>query len=373
MDKDYKEYAKELICPYPAHTLQNFMERCLEGCNPEVTKQAAILNTLFNLAGTEIEAEEISCGLILTNNTEADNIGSLSPALIHSSYKQEETSTIGSGDADTIRDVVDYMKEKLLGWTPGHYEQPVIVCDAKSLEVKCLKILMTVTRNTHTPHEAYIALTENQKAIAIWVKPAASIRIYGKGRLLGQIMRLRDAGGWAARNINDMCECVKDHSVKGTILADDPEFIAEYFIYPAIALSEERKGGSIFVVPKDTWRRKKKEMVSGATYEFNEEIPIKDNIKETELKVYLEQDGCVVLSAEDGCLLAVGNYFVGHGGRKSIANDVCQKWHGTQAIVISQDGPIRFYSSEIKKSHGRGKEKTHKYLRLDFFRHSSPR
>ena len=188
------------------------------------------------------------------------------------------------------------------------------------------------------------------------------------------MMRLRDAGGWAIRNVNDIYRCVKCYS-KHSILESQKKSAINYFIYPAIAMSEERKGASIYVVPKSKWEKDEEKIIEGAPHKFSTDIDIK-SIAETEFMVYLKQDGSVVLSNE-GKLLAVGNYFKGPGGRKKIADYVCKKWNA-QSIVVSQDGSIRFYSKEIPDnlSHADADDvdednKKFKYLRLDFMKMST--
>lgn len=372
----YKEITKELF--YRDTILipvRSFFERCLKRVPPVANligeredKIRQILTTLLNLVGTEIEGREISFGVIIADSKESV---CCRDAAINDSLNEYES--FGSYGFETIRKIVRYMHRRLLGWTPGYYEQPIIICDINSLSVSGLKILTTITSDSHTPHEAYKKLTQNRKCIGIWVKPAGSVRIYGEGRFIGQMMRLRDAGGWAIRNVNDIYEYVKFRS-EGPMLASNMDLTIDYFIYPAIAMSEERKGASIYVVPKDKWNDDEGKIVAGFPHKFTTPINI-TSIKETEFMVYLQQDGCIVLSQE-GHLLAVGNYFKGPGGRKRIADYVCKLW-GAQAIVVSQDGPIRFYSHLIEdETHAEEedideKDKKYKYLRLDFIKLST--
>ena len=50
--------------------LKGFLERCFDKVNPTLSegKRNQILTTLLNLVGTEIEGEEISFGLIITDS-----------------------------------------------------------------------------------------------------------------------------------------------------------------------------------------------------------------------------------------------------------------------------------------------------------------
>ena len=75
------------------------------------------------------------------------------------------------------------MQKNLLGWTPGYYEQPIIVCNISELKVKHLMVLRSLTKRTHTPHDAYKYLTEGSECVGIWVKTAGALRFYAQ-RLL---------------------------------------------------------------------------------------------------------------------------------------------------------------------------------------------
>jgi len=217
------------------------------------------------------------------------------------------------------------------------------------------------------------------------------------GELRAHVMRLRDVGGWAARNVDSIQKYVSLRS-PDTFLQRYPDVCREKFIYPAVALSEMRKGGSIYVLSEDSWEKLRaahelqnhdkcshrngipwcKGMKQRAASEHD--LPGDCNISdlcEPELLLYLAQDGCMVVS-EEGKLLGAGNYFVGPGGRRNIANFICSNFSGV-ALVVSQDGQLRFYSRwipthEEDKSNGvdeknyesHAQEPGGRYVRLDF-------
>jgi hypothetical protein len=238
-----------------------------------------------------------------------------------------------------------------------------------------------------SPHEFYKFITEKTKGIAIWVKPTKSMRIYGSGEFIGHIMGLRDAWGWAVRNISDIIEYVKKRTTSIDFFKKNLQpKIEKCVLYPCILLSEEKRGGSIYFIKEDKW--KNLELESKYKYSlqnYNKNIM---ELEEPEIYCYLHQDGSMVVG-EDGKLLAVGNYFAGPGGRRYIA-EFMTALYGVASFIVSQDGGMYFFSPEIppeesawlkpereKEMKARQKEKgkwpcdvrvrVGEFVRLDFF------
>ena len=377
-----------------------------QGCGSKDWYEKLFL-TVFNLVGCETEGREHSMGILISNDAPpSDRRAAIHPLV--EEWDENGPLILGAWEFEPLRRVIRNLQQGVLGWTPGSYAQPIVYCAPdKNFTVTGLGLNLTSGRSAnratraatlYTPHQSYCSMTRRGNHLAIWIKPASSIRLYARGRLKGQLMRLRDVGGWAVRNVDKLQQYVSSHSPK-TFLCRQPQVCREKFIYPAIALSEMRVGGSIYVLPADAWDKellKEHELQNNfkcatrnglpwckgvrqralSTHNLLGECKIAD-LCETEFMVYLAQDGCMVFT-EDGRLRGAGTYFVGPGGRRKIANFICSSFRGV-ALVISQDGQIRFYSHKIPtpeqdKAKGLDEEayESHalepdgRYVRLDF-------
>jgi len=184
--------------------------------------------------------------------------------------------------------------------------------------------------------------------MAFWVKPAGSIRIYAHGKWLGQIMQLRDTGGWAVRDVEVLTDFVANLVAriwKTENGSHSRPWIAKV-VERALALSERRRGGAVYVMNRDVCDR----LISREpTHKVSHPHGRIERMSETELSCYLEQDGAVVVDPS-GNLIALGSYFRAAGGRKKTAEDLAQSEEKFPllAIVVSQDGPVYLYSGWLE-------------------------
>jgi len=371
---------EDFITSTPSVQLRGFLERCV----PDLASNAErLLTHLVNLVGQEIEGEEVSLGLVLTPGVPRGTVFSELPmaAVSRSLMKKEAKIAFDDHQFQALRRVWYEMRSHVLGWVPGSYEQPVLVLDVDTLRPKSVRILRTGSAGAG---EAYASLTTSSRTFAFWIKPAGSIRVYAGGGLVGQIMRLRDAAGWAARNTMQLADYIASAvrakaRNKRAFTANSQRVRA--ILTALIGLSEERKGAALYFVADAVWNRlnadrgeiaakgKRKAKKVGWTHHGTGNLAA---LGAEELGTYLRQDGCVVFN-ERGKMLALGGYFrvPGAGGRRSTALCMARD-HGAAAFVVSQDGGIYFYSKAIslRERHAReGEEaKDMPFIRLDFFR-----
>lgn len=341
---------------------------------------------LFSIVGMEVEGQEISLGLLYFKGAiPLDMAKKFKSAKLGRWVNLTETKKLHFGleGFNNYRKIVRRVRSDLIGWVPGRYLEPVLVLTGEqgAPRVKDIKILLAKNAITRTAHELYKDLTSfSSDSFVVWIKPAGSIRIYRKGALFGQIMRLRDAGGWTTRHLERIVEIV-EHLSKSAGIHIDSQTCRKWIIEPSISMSESRKGCTIVVMEKKTfndlesrWQQEevsineleskcKHKEVTVACRAKHAPITLEQRVPATEAEYenYLSQDGAVVITPK-GRLLGMGTYFRGGpGGRKATAAwlpDVIDK---CMTIVTSQDGPI--YLHWVPKE---GTAKEVKGVRLDF-------
>jgi len=383
----------QLIIISPRNELCSFFYRCVKEEWTSIFNTnshkiiGSVLRIAINLCKCEIESNEISVGIIIAPQWEIqgekkDNI--LINALAEnftgddiSEFKNTDWATSSEATAENemyinLRRLIRH-RDKIIGLATGYYEQPAFVFGVSpSSELKLMKIAIVRTpldiynKSVPSPHEFYKYITgQIQNSVAIWIKPTGSIRIYGSGNFMGNIMKLRDATGWAVHNVKDLVFYIKSRapSTFNFFKNNDIE-IERCILYPCISLSEEKKGGSIYFLHKADWNNLSK----NAVHTISKAVKITE-LKVPEIYCYLQQDGCVVVD-EEGYLLSIGNYFEGAGGRKGTAQYIAKKAKDKNlnmaALVVSQDGGIYFYSTCIPPE----EEASSNLVRLDFFEES---
>jgi hypothetical protein len=343
------------------------------------------LTDLFALVGMEIEGKEVSVGCLYFGNTQRKVEQNLHFAKLGRKLSDTLCRKINFGNEGftNYREVIRVLRDELIGWTSGRFLEPVLIFTEALPCLTDIKILMMKygakmkTGAPLTAHEIYSKITKDKasKCFAVWIKPAASVRFYKNGTFFGQIMRLRDAGGWTTRNIGRIVEIVSEISkLVGLPLKEG--VCRKWIIEPSISMSESRRGCTIVVVKKHifnewekNWKKRNPRVACEAKH-----APIDKELEypstEAEYENYLAQDGAVVISSE-GELLGMGTYFKGSdnpGGRKRTASWL-PKVQQCLTIVTSQDGPIYLYWPPRGKP---TKRETAPGVRLDFIsRHNS--
>jgi len=307
------------------------------------------LTYLFALSGMEIEGEEISMGFLYSNSLAPSFIRELPDAKLGKWLLRDLRSKVHFGIPDfaTYRWIIREIRSELIGWTTGRFLEPLLVLTGTPPQISGIKILWGKGNIPPTAHQTYSKLTETSDTLAIWIKPTASIRLYKKGSLFGQIMRLRDAGGWTTRHISRISEIVKQVSQYVGLNIDD-DICRILIVEPCISMSESRRGCTIAVLKKDffkqlesNWQDEKKigcKAKHSPTQEEQEHPPT-----EMEYENYLAQDGIVVITPT-GQLLGMGTYFRGGpGGRRDTAAWLPRVVGRCLTIVTSQDGPMYLF------------------------------
>lgn len=319
-----------------------------------------IANLAHGVCGTEIEGEEISIGMMFVSN-EDPHYTSRSEAAISSSIVKEwhrmnitsDNIFVSKYELPVLRKIVDVMRDSVLGWTPGHYEHPVLVFtygkkgQPNSLELLGSHILRTRSRVTDAGY-AYEYLSRHSR-LAIWVKPHHTIRIYYDGRYLGHIVKLRDINSWALRSI----EHLKKFLTKAGVTPERiPRILKTQQIYKLLLaltmVSEDKKGAALYIMPRKIFETGniKGGFIPRVKHKvYNDQ---KYNIKDMplgEILTYLRQDGSVVFDPL-GNWLGAGAYFRTEGGRKKSAEEIAKN-DGVHVFVVSQDGGLFFYSNAV--------------------------
>lgn len=338
----------------------------------------SLLVYLLNLVGTEIEGQEVSVGFVLTDQgtlLDTPRLGCVEAAIsmsvreaLHDMHLSLPITPAYDGGPDavegqvlaTYRSVLRRLREVVLGWTPSDYDQPVLLLrpDNGELQKSPLRICaIRLLRGKHhrTANDVYRSWTSGQQGhgarAAFWIRPAGTIRVYSQGHWVGQIMRLRDTGGWAVRDVSHLTRLLDSIVTRmwGSCKSQPRKVWLRKLVESALALSEKRKGGAIYMMSESLLTKTKPTGITSRTI-HRLDVPnvTVGALSETEFACYLEQDGAVVV-APSGKLLALGNYFHGAGGRKKTAEELA----GTQkllALVVSQDGPVYIYSNALRSA-----------------------
>ncbi|MFX1325768.1 MAG: hypothetical protein ACFE8N_12515, partial [Promethearchaeota archaeon] len=215
------------------------------------------LTDLLALVGMEVEGQEISVGfLYFKNHIPTDTKENLYFAKLGKWLNKTVINELHFGQKgfSVYRKIVRRLRSELIGWITGNFLEPILilVSGKKGVpRIKDIKILMIQDTNITTAHSAYSKITNDSNSFAIWIKPAASIRLYRDGTLFGQIMRLRDAGGWTTRHINRILDIIVEIS-KYVNLSIDKEVCRKMILEPSISMSEHRKGCTIVIMDQET-------------------------------------------------------------------------------------------------------------------------
>ena len=327
---------------------------------------------IFSIVGMEVEGQEVSLGLMHFKGDIPDDLSErFKFAKLGRWVNVQKTEGIHLGlrGFSDFRKIVRKLRADLIGWAPGRFLEPVLIITSRddgTPYIHDVKILTTKTPVTLTAHELYKDLTKyNPDSFMIWIKSAASIRIYRWGRLFGQIMRLRDVGGWTTRQVDRVIQIVQHAaSVSGINISE--QTCRELIVEPSISISESRRGATIVIMEEDSfnalesnWNRRGALVACKAKHAPLEEEH--GDVTEAEYENYLAQDGAVIISPQ-GKLLGMGTYFQGGpGGRRDTAAWLPKVLEKCITIVTSQDGPIYLHWAE-----GEGNQKSGEGVRLDF-------
>jgi hypothetical protein len=99
-----------------------------------VTLAKPIASLAYGVSGTEIESDEISVGMVFVPNEDSYRTPQNEAAISSSIVKDWDDKKIDQRalfhaefNLPLLRKITDVMRERVLGWTPGHYEHPVLV------------------------------------------------------------------------------------------------------------------------------------------------------------------------------------------------------------------------------------------------------
>lgn len=332
----------------------------------------SFLTYILSIVGMEVEGQEVSLGLILFKGDIPENLSERLRCAKLGRWVSEQTVVglhLGSNGFADFRRIVRNLRSDLIGWAPGRFLEPVLIltCNDDTPFIRDVKILTTTVTEALTAHELYEELTSfDGNSFVIWIKPAGSIRVYSGGKLFGQIMRLRDAGGWTTRHVDRLVQTVQFATqMVGMHISDD--ICRRRIVVPSISISECRKGSTVVVMEEKSfqtlelnWNRKGVLVACKAKHApvVNEQ---EVEVTEAEFENYLAQDGAVVISPT-GNLLGMGTYFQGGpGGRRDTAAWLPTRVERCITIVTSQDGPIYLHWAVEEDG-----EKIGDGVRLDF-------
>ena len=378
-------------------TLCSFFYRLTGECKiPKDREWREALESFFtflvNFSGLEVEGRELSVGFLLLGPDDDDDptrlivgdrelpLAVISPFLASSDEKLRAALSLFPADFRQVRTVVESMKKRGLGWTPGATGQPVLAYQLQGRRKIVPKTIFLLPKpvNGLGTDRAYRDLSSGRwkhrrgnrrklQGFAAWIRPTNAIRVYAGGRLAGEVMRLRDAAGWAVRNLEDLSTRVLPRVLRGegffrkrhwakSRLETRREVIEQKILYPLLHLSERKEGGTLCFLSKSSYLARNTEGTKHCLVSHGEKRNF-FTIPSNELEVYLAQDGAVAVDRSNGNLLGVGCYFKGKGGRKGIAADVAADFPETEdqplsgdgglAFVVSHDGPIYVYSQQI--------------------------
>ena len=349
--------------------LGKFFQKCIPGIN------TSLLTYLLNFQGLEIEGNEVSLGVILdlNNNHRSAKVSAfISPSILDSAIKDNIHFDLSTA-LESYRGVMRYMREKVLGWVPGDIHQPLLYLD-KAFKIVGVEIL-DADLNANLSYKRKI--NNRDLVFGFWVKPTRSLRIYDKTGWIGQIMELRDTGGYAARNLNHIISFSNAVFKNCWKMENDFPFM-KLLIEACIHLSELRRGCAIYIMDHDTWNKvraqKRPVHIPDTIGTPSKTRKIWDN--PVELLCYLDQDGATVISPS-GDVISFGAYLNSGGGRKNTAKEITRDNQKCLALIVSQDGPFYIYSYGIVNEQGESNDaleletsegliKEGYYKRLDF-------
>lgn len=347
---------------------------------------------ILSLVGMEIEGRELGFGFIVAGTDQAQKEiwdfqtkkGILRIPSINAEVGLDLSDLKKYHGYRQFRRMIRKLREELGGWIPGGHLEPVLLMDHHYAQKGVFLLDPTDEKSQHfSCSDAYRVVCQIPDVYAVQIKPAGTIRLFKEGKLFGQVMKLRDAGGWTTRHFDALhsflLERLKICRLMGNLTSSDASQTREdelsKIILAFLSLSEKREGASLYVIPKARLVKmqnqqqeggKPNSLIHGEESENDGDIVLshrgkgnKDarikNMSDPELECYLRQDGAVIID-EDAQLIGVGAYFHGSpGGRKRTANWVVSSKKHTYfiegiageketqypvALVLSQDGTI---------------------------------
>lgn len=290
----------------------------------------------LRLLGSEVESREIRLGVLVGP-----------PPVTGVPLVQTDEVVVTDGEGAAFADprvAVRVYRHRVVGRANGTLGQSSVLVEPSSGRILGLfRVGMpTMPRNTHHQYEL---ITEDSRYSAIWLKPAASARLYREGRFVAQVIRLRDGLGWTIRIVEDLLVDI-ERAVRAKVGVAPDGRLLRTAVEVACELSEMREGGSVYFVADA-------EVLADMAGESGKGPPLISIYRpeRTGLPLYtwdheamidlLSQDGAVIVALRGSQLLASQAYFSGPGGRRQIAQSICgNDAIPVAAIVVSQDGPM---------------------------------
>ena len=352
---------------------------------------------ILSLVGMEIEGRELGFGFIVAGTGKAQggiwdfktDIGILRTPSIDAEVGLN-LSNLGEkfqGRYEGYRQfrrMIRKLREELGGWIPGGHLEPVLLMDRHYAQKGVFLLDPTDEKSQHfSCRDAYCVVCRIPDVYAVQIKPAGTIRLFKEGKLFGQVMKLRDAGGWTTRHFKALHGFLKERlkmcGLMGNLTSSDASQTRKdelsKIILAFLSLSEKREGASLYVIPKARLVKmlnqtqggdQPNRLLLGEDPKNDGDIVLKhrgkdnqdariENMSDPELECYLRQDGAVIID-ESAQLIGVGAYFHGSpGGRKRTAQWVVnskkhtyfvegtagnEKTQYPVALFLSQDGTI---------------------------------
>ena len=290
----------------------------------------------LRLLGSEVESREIRLGILIGPTPDTGT-----PLVQTEELLESEGNAAGFGDP---RRVVRVYRQRIVGRANGTLGQSSVLVEPSDGRILGLYRVSTPTMPRNT-HQQYEMITEDLSYSAIWLKPAASARLYREGRFVAQVIQLRDGLGWTIRIIDDLLVDI-ERAIRAKTGLDPDARLLRTVVEVACELSELREGGSVYLVRDAAALAdlagesgKGPQLVSIYRPERGG-LPLYTWDHEAVINL-LSQDGAVIVALHGSQLLASQAYFSGPGGRRQIAQSICcNDVVPVAAVVVSQDGPL---------------------------------
>lgn len=305
---------------------------------------------LLRLLGSEVEGREIQLGVIVGPKP----VGGRSLVITEPDAELTDAEQESLKAPDTA---VKVYRKKLVGRADGTIGQDALLVSPTDCRILGLVTPAANVEGKDT-NSRYENVTKDSRYVAVWLKPTRSARIYRYGRLQTQVILLRDGLGWSIRIIPELVHDLEE-LIKSKIGNAPKLGLIDLIVRLAVDLSESRLGGSVYFVRDrktfdamvkagadlrgDPAENPGRDLAGNVVVASCKQAPPREpihNIPYERLIKLLSEDGAVVLGVH-GDLLASRTYFIGPGGRHSIAKAVCDDTRNpVVGIVVSQDGPI---------------------------------
>jgi hypothetical protein len=317
--------------------------------NPETMTIDYFYKVVLRLAGSEVEAREVQVGTVIGPNPGARS----DLVLVDRLTISESGASLQTSDV-----ALPVFREQIIGRAQGTPKQAVVVLDPIGSPIHGL---YEIAMDAKDATDMYKEFTNGHRRYsAIWVKPASTVRIFKAGEFKAQVIRLRDGFGWSIRLTHDIASHMFE-AIKSKLDSEMDPSIVTHACELMMELSETRHGGAMYFVENEECFDAMYEAGQGVlgkgttgphrTRGLAGQIRVSDrrteqgnarleSQKRETLINMLSEDGAVVVTS-DGSLVASRTYFIGPGGRRSIARELCRNpGNRIAAIVCSQDGPL---------------------------------